>query len=388
MRKDYRSTRPFRLETRCHPVWPFAGGYHSAPGRCDTVLVGHRRETSSRHPLASMPVARVRRGHGSSRRDTVHRPNRFLMYQNLDHRHCFIACDRFPKVGIRTYFDECYSGQSIPGLIRSSYISGWYITGRYPPTRVHHVNHECRRCDARPWQTPACTSKSGGCHPDSEKRNPITTVLQKDHKATHRSPRGQPPHHGRGDRDDPAPDTGPGAGSPQSSSSWCAAGAAIPRRHCPAPTPRSCGPRRTPFTGARGRMSGPRPRGARRRAAIRRRDCSAPTRSSCGPRRTPFAGAHGRTSGARLRGARGRAATRRRDCPAPTRRSGGVRRTHFIGARGRTSGLCARGARPPGASRGGHPVWPGRQDGAVWVLAGGGALCAVHPPPPFFDAPP
>jgi len=100
-------------------------------------------------------------GHGAPRRDTVHRPNPFLSYQNLDHRDYFIACDRFPKATIRTYFDEMCSGQSLSGLIRSSYISGWYMTGRYPRTRVQEkvasgqVNHQCRRGDVRPSQTPA-----------------------------------------------------------------------------------------------------------------------------------------------------------------------------------------------------------------------------------------
>ena len=101
-------------------------------------------------------------------------------------------------------------------------------------------------------------------------------------------------------------------------------------------------------------------------------------------RRTTCAGTGTLRHGARSCCAAG-AATRRRVCPTPARRSCGPRRTLFIGARGHTSGPCARGARPHGASRGGHPVCPGRRDGAVWALAGGGALCAVHAPPtPLF----
>ena len=120
---------------------------------------------------------------------------------------------------------------------------------------------KCRGFDSPPSQTPACTSRSGGCHPESEKRKPTTTVLQKEHQATHRSPRGQPPHHGRRDRDDPAPDTGPEAGAPRRQQE-------LVRRRCSHPATRLAGTHATqrraathPFYGRARAHVGPPPAG-------------------------------------------------------------------------------------------------------------------------------
>ena len=128
------------------------------------------------------------------------------------------------------------------------------------------------------------------------------------------------------------------------SRSRCAAGAATRRRDCLAPTRRSGGSRRTPFIGARGRTSGPRPRGARRRAAT-------PGDASDRQPRDAAAG---------------------RDAPLLKARAGAVR--------ARARGACG-------------PRWhyvadtpPALRDGAIWALAGGRALFALHPPPPCTTA--